>query len=1105
MLQQAIFSTTAGQDAGVSICWAIKCRHVRMSRIYRSKQKPPLEADYAVEEDGCRHRRHRVAENWLSLLAARAHCGMAREGSEHSEGTFDYDATIDMIRLYKCALCDRRTGRGEERVPAQRQQSAEILPRHWRLSLELLRSLGLFNSISFALETAVASPRCFGDEALPSAFRGFGNRCGPVVGKQKAMGGTCVSNTPPQTAAGIGKTDTGCDDLTGLYLRLSQWDREGTTETHNFYDVSTTFILLSRGASFARLPSLDQEAEMDQVTRGRLLDSLARIGGYPERCGICVAAEDTVSEGIDSRFRLGTTARTSSRDPVVTQHVKQRLPAGKYCHALALDRRPWDDLHVSPLEIQEMFARDVAHARKVLLLRGPTAPDDGVLRAPLRFATSVQAITVSTSTLLGGFDGLIEDMAGLLVGVDLLLLIGLPTGFGALLAVELSCRYGVQALDVGQFSLAAAPGQRPAPPLTTLGSGEETPTWEPQLRRATQPISLNGPWQIQITTDTARQEDLVEGAWRTIEVPFPPQAYKGLATKISASEAVWYRRRLQVPASWCAADKTIWLQVDACDWECAVYLDSQLLGVHRGGYDAFRLEMPPSVCSHGVALLVRAWDPTDEGCPFTDRPPIPCETCCESGWQPRGKQSLKPGSIMYTAVTGIWRQGLFMEVLPRCHIRDLHVDVHKDAPRKLTVMADATCQELLSVEVLDSEGALIGMASGPCCELHATLEKELRLWSPEDPQCYTAHVSLGSRTSSISVERHFARRFLAVQEGRLLLNGKVMFVHGVLYQGYWPESLLTPPDVEAVGRDLRMIKAAGFNTIRVHAVVMGEAFYALCDKLGLLVWQDMPAGDMRAMPTWSEVRAVAEEEIGMEAQRLNLPVRRALFDEIRRSHASQTAFEVELQAMVRALSHFASVTVWVLFNEGWGQSNTQAWVALLRQLDPSRLIDANSGWNEVEGPALGDFADLHNYEDNSSIFGPLAMSFQNFAEWGYNVAGRVPALGEYGGVGYAVEGHRWSSHGAWGYGEKQVNHRQDVYATALEKLLLRLLPCICNGLGAAIYTQWNDVETEVNGLLTYDRQLKLPLEFYQEFSRLVRESARKCMSAPDEMVSGLVS
>ncbi|CAE7267449.1 lacZ [Symbiodinium pilosum] len=356
----------------------------------------------------------------------------------------------------------------------------------------------------------------------------------------------------------------------------------------------------------------------------------------------------------------------------------------------------------------------------------------------------------------------------------------------------------------------------------------------------------------------------------------------------------------------------------------------------------------------------------------------------------------------------------------------------------------------------------------------------------QEPNCYEARLSLGLTDG---VTRSFAHRSLSVRDGRLLLNGKVVFVHGVLYQGYWPESLLTPPDMEAMQRDLQLIKAVGFNTIRVHAVVMGEAFYAMCDKIGLLVFQDMPAGDMRAMPVWSDDRAMAEEE-------LNVSLPQTLFNEIRRSPASQAAFETELQAMVNSLSHFASIAVWVLFNEGWGQSNTKALVELLRNLDPHRLIDASSGWNELGGHALGDLADIHNYEDNSSIFGPLAMSFESFAYWGYSLAGRIPALGEYGGVGYAVDGHCWSSR-TWGYGEKRVKQSRDVYASALEKLLLRLVESICTGLGAAIYTQWNDVETEVNGLLTYDRHLKLPMEFYQRFSHLVQEAARKCTLVPD--------
>eukprot|EP00434_Breviolum_minutum_P020963 symbB.v1.2.018493.t1/scaffold1477.1/size133841/7 len=201
-------------------------------------------------------------------------------------------------------------------------------------------------------------------------------------------------------------------------------------------------------------------------------------------------------------------------------------------------------------------------------------------------------------------------------------------------------------------------------------------------------------------------------------------------------------------------------------------------------------------------------------------------------------------------------------------------------------------------------------------------------------------------------------------------------MHGVLYQGYWPESLLTPPDDGAIERDLRQIKACGFNTVRVHAVVMGKNFYHLCDQLGLMVWQDMPSGDMRALPVWSDGRAFAEEMMGGASHRL---------DEITRNPESKAVFQKELKAMLKYLAPYPCVVVWVLFNEGWGQANTEETVDLVKQIDGhSRLVDAVSGWNDL---GLGDFVDIHNYEDNSSIYGPLPESFPNYATWGYNVSG----------------------------------------------------------------------------------------------------------------------
>ncbi|CAK9116951.1 unnamed protein product [Durusdinium trenchii] len=871
--------------------------------------------------------------------------------------------------------------------------------------------------------------------------------------------------------------------LSQLYLRLSQWDREGVEQTHHFYDMSTTFMLLARGASFARQPTREEEAEMEPTIKSRLLNAFARLGGFPERCGICVAALDTWSVGIQSHFRPGSFGHRSAGDPLVAKHVVEQLPPGKYCHALALEREHWENLYVSPLEIHEHLARDVLYGKRVLLLHGSLTQPSKL--PAFRFAQSVAMAGVDLPAAVR-VDELLADLAGLLSQVELVLL-SLPPGVGALVAMEVTCRFGVQALDVGRLALTSLPGPRAPAPLTSRApGGEEFPARAEVSASvptgAKRRMELNGIWQVQVTSDTVSLQELSED-WQSIEVPFAPQSYRGLATKIAAVEAVWYRRELYLDESWCKAG-VLQLYVDACDWECAFYLNSIPLGVHRGGYDPFNLSLP-EICETRLWLTIRAWDPTDEGCAFTDTPPIPCHRCCETGWQPRGKQSLKPSSIMYTAVTGLWRQGLWIEELPSCYIHDLDVSVLTEKELKVQVVAN--CAEPISIEVYREAQAteLIAHAAGPCCEMHLHLDQALDAWSPESPRLYELRASLGASAllgARGARSRRFARRSLEIREERVLLNGEAVFMHGVLYQGYWPESLLTPPDASAVERDLRAIKACGFNTVRVHAVVMSTTFYSLCDELGLMVWQDMPAGDMRAMPLWSDGRAIAEEWADPAWS----------LDEIVRSEPSQSAFWQELQAMIKYLKPYPSIVSWVLFNEGWGQAETQATVDWVRQLDSTRLVDAVSGWNEV-GSALGDFADIHNYEDNSSAFGALPESFVNYAAWGYNISGRVPVLGEYGGLGYAVEGHRWSQHHEWGYGEKEVNRNPEVFADGLERLMGRLLRAICaGGVAGAIYTQWTDVETEVNGLLTYDRQFKLPLEFYQEFSSRVLSIARKC-------------
>eukprot|EP00928_Gymnodinium_smaydae_P056707 TRINITY_DN40033_c0_g1_i1.p1 TRINITY_DN40033_c0_g1~~TRINITY_DN40033_c0_g1_i1.p1 ORF type:complete len:825 (-),score=133.42 TRINITY_DN40033_c0_g1_i1:40-2514(-) len=777
--------------------------------------------------------------------------------------------------------------------------------------------------------------------------------------------------------------------------------------------------------------------------------------------------------------------------------------------------------------------------RAVLVVRGhsedgdPKDVDEATLAATLRLARgeAAQALQVPAALdirTVSGFVQLKSKLDDLLrddfAGNDVVLLIlGLPVAASALLAIEVACTHpSVQAIDAGQFVLAAKPGssgqavpslrtlQRALPPPSASGEIHDSP--RPQLVRRGGGMWLDGHWQVAINAngDELPRELFMK---ENIKLPFPPQSTLGLSTKVSPYEVVWYRREVQIPRSWCGKPaSTILLHLDACDWECIVFVNGQPIIKHEGGYDPFVADLGALgdafvSCPDTFEIIIRAWDPTDAGCEFNDKPPVPCHECCTMGWQPRGKQSLNPGFIMYTGVSGLWRQSPWLERVPKCRITKVLVRVISAAEVLVTVRA--TCGQRLAVRVRPrtqdgisgSASGVIGGADGECCSegLRIKLTSSLAAWSPDSPNLYNAQISLDDDTDVVT--QHFAQRHVTVVDGLMHLNGVPIFMHGVLYQGYWPESLLTPPSHQALEEDVRAIKAAGFNTIRVHAVVMGAPFYMLCDELGLLVWQDMPSGDGRALPVWEQRRHGAAKD-GANDVPYNL-------DEIVRSSDSRAAFDTELRAMVSWLAPFVSVVVWVLFNEGWGQSDTLATVEWLRAEDPSRLINAASGWNEIveteveeKGrlPPLGDFADIHNYEGRP--WGDLGNTFR---AWPFETRGRIRALGEYGGLGYPRDDHEWAWQLSWGYGD--VSRTQGKFREALASLLERLLPVICEDtLGAAIYTQWNDVETEINGLLTYDRLPKLSLEtIAEEYSRKIFETFNGCAHvsrSPSGSVSG---
>eukprot|EP00929_Paragymnodinium_shiwhaense_P090916 TRINITY_DN50996_c0_g1_i1.p1 TRINITY_DN50996_c0_g1~~TRINITY_DN50996_c0_g1_i1.p1 ORF type:complete len:624 (-),score=76.99 TRINITY_DN50996_c0_g1_i1:344-2215(-) len=618
-------------------------------------------------------------------------------------------------------------------------------------------------------------------------------------------------------------------------------------------------------------------------------------------------------------------------------------------------------------------------------------------------------------------------------------------------------------------------------------------------------MTLNGRWDVHISIAA---EDKAEEMPQRFEdgqlvVPFPAEsAAGGLGARISEFDALWLRRQVEIPAHWA---RTL-LHVDACDWQCHVYVSGLLVGTHQGGYDPFVLDitdhlqgLPAAGSSRSAEIVIRSWDATDIGCEYLVLPPAHCQECCPTGWQARGKQSLVPGFIMYGAASGPWQTVWLEGVADRCMIDSAATELlngadavaGKPARLRITIRLQellgpcALGTQLLAIVGLHGKEIVKGEGDGPLAV--DVVIKEPRLWSPDDPVLYGALLALCPQGGDCgdTVEISFGLRWLSVSKGQpgslqeqdLLFNGKRLFQHGVLYQAYWPESLISPPSLPAVVDELERIKAAGFNLVRVHAAVMPAVFYHLCDQMGLLVWQDFPAGDSRALPLWDAHRGKEEQSV-------------TGLDEIVRTKQSAAAFWGELQAMVALLAAFTSVVCWVPFNEGWGQFETMKVVRWLRNFGGGRWINAASGWNDVADlyPDLdaGDLLDVHNYE--SPPYGSLVGTFTH---WPLPIQGRALAVGEYGGLGLYVDGHEFAPESSWAYGN--VSHNKEELAAGLLSLADRLQTLLCESrVSAAVYTQWNDVETEVNGLVTYDRVPKVSMEIMKQFASILHDAHARC-------------
>jgi len=566
------------------------------------------------------------------------------------------------------------------------------------------------------------------------------------------------------------------------------------------------------------------------------------------------------------------------------------------------------------------------------------------------------------------------------------------------------------ALFVGVSSVTADDDWKPVEGhITTRWAEEVDPQmpWpeypRPQMVRK-QWLNLNGLWEYLIEpknpfNDLANRGHDVKWDGKILVPYCVESALSGVKKPLGPENQLWYRRNFTVPDEW--RDQRVLLHFGAVDWECIVWVNGKKAGSHRGGYDPFSFDITDLLHDGDNQLTVFVWDPTD------------------AGTQPRGKQVRNPRGIWYNPVSGIW-QTVWLEPVPSASIARIKnvPDVDERLLRVTVVGREVNSSHSVRITASDQEGKTVAIATGAVDEAIELTIDNPKLWSPESPNLYDLSVELLSGdTVADRVESYFATRNISLAKDdngvlRMMLNGEPVFHYGPLDQGWWPDGLYTAPTDEALAYDLKVLKQLGMNMLRKHVKIEPERLYYHCDRLGLLVWQDMPSG-------------------GAE-----------------KSDESKKQFRVELQRMIDFLHNYPCIVMWVPFNEGWGQHDTPEISQWVKQYDPSRLVNEASGWRDQ---GSGDIKDVHSYP------GPKMPPLEE---------NRAAVLGEFGGLGLPVAGHLWWNKRNWGYRDyksrKELQHHYD-------NLIHRLRPMVLNGLCAAVYTQTTDCEGEVNGLMTYDR------------------------------------
>ncbi|MDT7527149.1 glycoside hydrolase family 2 [Sphingopyxis sp. SE2] len=582
----------------------------------------------------------------------------------------------------------------------------------------------------------------------------------------------------------------------------------------------------------------------------------------------------------------------------------------------------------------------------------------------------------------------------------------------------------------------------------------------PQMERDTW-MNLNGHWDYAIRPANEPQPAAMDGK---ILVPFAVESkLSGVARKLMPDDRLWYKRSFTLPAKW-PGQRTL-LHFGAVDFESTVLVNGVVVGSHKGGSDPFSFDVTRYLRSGANELVVQVTDPTS------------------TGDQPRGKQTLEPRGIWYTAVSGIW-QTVWLEPVADLHIADLRAvpDIDKgELAVDVALSNTATPSDAVRITARD-KGKVIASTIIRGNRQGVLKIPNARLWSPDDPYLYDLTAELvkvtppkgagNDRTGlppmterevqayaaatvtgapSDSVKSYFGMRKISTgidpKTGKmaLLLNNKPLFHNGTLDQGWWPESLLTPPSEEAARSDIIFLKKAGFNMLRKHIKVEPAQYYHDADRLGILIWQDMPSG-----------------AFGDQA------VRRPSDREATFTSAGMAQYQAELARMIGALRAFPSIVMWVTNNEGWGQYDVKTVGSIAKNMDPSRLVNNASGWFDVPGSG-SDVYDIHTYDEV-----PVEPAPQ---------ADRPIVTGEFGGVGLPIPGHLWFTDRdarIYQFATDKEDYRRR-YKIKFDEIIRQAKEL---GLAASVYTETSDVEGELNGLLTYDRAVsKLPVEDFAEIAK----------------------